>query len=422
MRTPPRLALLPLTALLAGAACAPDNVKEEPKEQVVVETNKEVELQPLPPVSRQGDFRTALDLLDRGGDPALAKRHLRREIEQLPEKRTIRARRLLEEIEAEPESYFAKNYGRGSFEYRVRPGDQLSTIANEFLGSPYSFYILGRYNGLNRLNLVDVGQTLRIPGRRRSIPPREEANQERERQAERQRAERQRAERQRAEQERAEQERAEQERAEQERAEQQLATAARNPATEARELIAQGDYKGAISVLEPYKYDANNRIMLFDLYLETARRAEAGGQLEEAQIDLEKAQALDPSSPTVGERLAVIEDKLRIETLMRSAEAAQNRGEIDEAIGLYRQVLAINPNHAQARQQNRVLTKSRIQYWQRVAVAAQRRQELDKAIFGWGKVLELDGDHARAKLKLDELAELKAHVGEIPQSETESSN
>lgn len=402
MRTSVLLAIFPLTALLAGAACPPE-VEETPEPVPVVKPPpKKVEPPPLPPVSREGDFLTAVNLLDRDGDPALAKRHLQREIEALPERKTRRTRRLLEEIDADPEPYFAQKYGRGSFKYRVQQGDQLSTIANRFLGSPYSFYILGRYNGLNQVNLVEVGQTLKIPGRSRGSaatagggtdtgavtqpvappppppdpdpppppPPPPSGN---------------------------------------------PAVGARE---KARDLIGQNDYRGAIAELEPYKDAPGNRGMLVDLYLETARRAEAGGQLEEAQGDLRKAQALAPSNPTVSDRIAAIDGKLRIESLMRSADAAQNRDEPDEAIGLYRQVLDINPNHAQARQQERTLTSKRIQYWERQALTAQNKQELQKAIDAWGEVLELDPNNRRAQLKREEVRDLKERAEGIPQAET----
>ncbi len=55
--------------------------------------------------------------------------------------------------------------GRDSFPYTVRSGESLSMLAQRFLGDPYSFYALARYNDIKVPRQLAAGQVLRIPGK-----------------------------------------------------------------------------------------------------------------------------------------------------------------------------------------------------------------------------------------------------------------
>ncbi len=63
-------------------------------------------------------------------------------------------------------------YGRESFTYRVLPGDTLATIAQRYMNDRDQFYGLARYNGIEVPRQLQVGQTIRIPGKQpRVVPP-----------------------------------------------------------------------------------------------------------------------------------------------------------------------------------------------------------------------------------------------------------
>ena len=68
---------------------------------------------------------------------------------------------LMRQIQADPQA----TLGRESFAYRVQPGDTISRIAQRFLGDVQQFYILARYNDLRVPRQLQVGQTLKVPGK-----------------------------------------------------------------------------------------------------------------------------------------------------------------------------------------------------------------------------------------------------------------
>jgi tetratricopeptide (TPR) repeat protein len=71
------------------------------------------------------------------------------------------ARKLLKQISLDPQAVAGTEW----FTYPVQRGEQLSELAQRFLGDKYRFYELARYNGIKVPRLLSVGQVLRIPGR-----------------------------------------------------------------------------------------------------------------------------------------------------------------------------------------------------------------------------------------------------------------
>jgi LysM repeat protein len=71
---------------------------------------------------------------------------------------------LMNQITADPAGAFAEKYGGKSFKYTVKPGDTLSKIAAAYLGDPYQFYILARYNGISVPKSVHAQQVIKVPG------------------------------------------------------------------------------------------------------------------------------------------------------------------------------------------------------------------------------------------------------------------
>ena len=71
---------------------------------------------------------------------------------------------LMNQITTDPAGAFAEKYGGKSFKYTVKPGDTLSKIAAAYLGDPYQFYILARYNGISVPKSVHAQQVIKVPG------------------------------------------------------------------------------------------------------------------------------------------------------------------------------------------------------------------------------------------------------------------
>jgi tetratricopeptide (TPR) repeat protein len=69
---------------------------------------------------------------------------------------------LLAQIDADP----VKMLGKENFLYKVQQDDTLSLIAQRFLGDPYKFYILGRYNDMTTFDSMEAGRSIKIPGKK----------------------------------------------------------------------------------------------------------------------------------------------------------------------------------------------------------------------------------------------------------------
>ena len=55
--------------------------------------------------------------------------------------------------------------GKEYFLYKVLPGDNLSKIAERFLGDKYLFYALARYNNISVPRQLQAGQIIKVPGK-----------------------------------------------------------------------------------------------------------------------------------------------------------------------------------------------------------------------------------------------------------------
>ena len=61
--------------------------------------------------------------------------------------------------------------GTKHFEYKVKPGDTLSRISEQFLKEQYRFFLLARYNGISVPRSLKVGQVIKVPGTKPKEPP-----------------------------------------------------------------------------------------------------------------------------------------------------------------------------------------------------------------------------------------------------------
>lgn len=118
------------------------------------------------PVSARQHTLDAIDALQ-VGDESRARRELQLALCQEGDDEL--ASSLLRQMEEPPDVFL----GPESFEYVVQPGDTLSKISEKFLGDPFLFYALARYNEIGDPRLLEVGRTVRVPGTAPSAVDRE---------------------------------------------------------------------------------------------------------------------------------------------------------------------------------------------------------------------------------------------------------
>lgn len=121
-------------------------------------------LPPGPPASPESKAQaqkvavSAADMLQSGNEDA-ARPELKRALALDPQNRI--ALSLTKQMTADPIAML----GKESFAYTIRQGDTLALLAQRFLGDPYLFYILARYNDIKVPKQVSVGQVVRVPGK-----------------------------------------------------------------------------------------------------------------------------------------------------------------------------------------------------------------------------------------------------------------
>jgi LysM repeat protein len=173
---PHRLSILFMSAaLLALAGCKTAPPQPAPEPGVATPGTAAPAPAPAPapvaaPVQRsEAEIRQLLDnarnLLDQGQEE-VADAELQKVLESDPNQRTAQA--LQRTIRDDPTTL----YGRESFPYRVAVGDTLAIISQRLLGDANQFYGLARYNGIKVPRQLQVGQTIRVPGKApRNLPP-----------------------------------------------------------------------------------------------------------------------------------------------------------------------------------------------------------------------------------------------------------
>ncbi|RYY17224.1 MAG: LysM domain-containing protein [Alphaproteobacteria bacterium] len=120
---------------------------------------------PTPAVAADERFTLILGLLSQG-KVAQARVDLVQYLEDRP--RDGRARDMLRQIDTDPTIL----YGTASFPYTIGDDDSLASIARRFMGSPYRFYGLAKFNALSVPADAKPGQIIRVPGRPYAVPPR----------------------------------------------------------------------------------------------------------------------------------------------------------------------------------------------------------------------------------------------------------
>ena len=303
-----------------------------------------------------------------------------------------RAKKLLEQINTDPETYLGKEYSH----YTVQYSESLSIIAERFLGDSLKFYILARYNAIKNPDLLKSGQIIKIPKKTRvprvtpqvreepqkeapkvSLPVPAPLEKEPEKKVVRKK--------------------------EPQSVEVEYAAA--------NQLYKAGKYQEAIDLLQDAMERGAAEIKVRDLmvliYSEYALDLIHQDKFLDAQKPLQNAVALRPGDKRLKERLANLENKLAAQRLYKNGLAALKAGSPDKAHEAFIQVLEIEPDHAKAQEQLTKLRPALIDFYNKKAMLAYRRQHLKEAISAWDKVLELDPDHELARLNRARALELQ---------------
>ncbi len=111
---------------------------------------------PQPGLSDQERFREVLYFLE-GGDPQSARVELVVYLEARPTSEL--AQDILSQIDLSSQDYFPEDFE----EIRLEPGQSLSTLSQQYLGSLYKFHALAKYNSIIEPRSIKMGQTIRIP-------------------------------------------------------------------------------------------------------------------------------------------------------------------------------------------------------------------------------------------------------------------
>ena len=377
------IAVLGMAVVLILTGCAGNpfaDPEPEPEPQPVPEAPPPAPPPPEPQLSAREYVTRAIDSLQ-DGDSEAARADLNQALILSP--RNSMARDLLAQLDVDPETAFSAE----SFEYTVVPGDTLSLIAQRFLGNPLQFYLLARYNDIEKPALLAVDQTLRIPG----SAPDEKAAQTTSAQP------------------------AEPDPpvsqspsamppatgAPANRTDVQEPTALAEESTNvdypvAYRLFENRDYAGAISVLENSAADEVSRALLVSSYRAYAEQLTAQERLPEARSVLASASALDPGDESTIMALAALDDRIEANLLFDQGMVEMRDAEYAKAYESFSEALIYQPDNAQASEQRALAGDKLVELYLQQAEQHVAEQEINAALALWNKVLEIDPDNEQA--------------------------
>lgn len=426
--------LICLGLLLGLTACETGTGGAEPEVQPVVL------YQPEPDLTPRERLKKAISLLELGG-AGQAGAELDAYLAEVPDSRL--ALDLKAQIAADPVAALGPQH----FLYTMQPGDSISSVAKRMLGDPLKFYILARYNNLENPSEIEVGQTIRVPGK---APPKAVALKTA--------AEKPQAaakEPQQAVQDAAlatapavpaknapapapavpakvapapapavpakEETRESDAAAQRLRAVETEAQAIERVLSTAEDYRGRGEHRSAINHLEEGLVEFPEapvvRQVAVATYLDHADQLYGGGRLTEAERALKRAAELEPGNAAVGKRLDQVARRQRAENLFVEASRFSNQNLPIDAFDTYSEVVKLVPDHAEAKKQLVSLKPKVAEAYHRQALTAYRLQELDKAVQIWDKVLQdIDPNYEPAKVYRAQAKELMERLENLSQT------
>ncbi|MDD4967545.1 tetratricopeptide repeat protein [Halothiobacillus sp.] len=233
--------------------------------------------------------------------------------------KNLAARNLQKQLTIDP----AKALGPAVSTYTIQPGDTLGGLAARFLGNPMDFVILGRYNDIKRGRDLQVGQTIKIPSKKKlkALPDEPQTLKTDEPTAEAPTVSP----------------------ATTKGAESSTSTA--EPAAPASESqTVKPEEAGSNAIVKPISPAEEARALAAQ---QAGLAAMQKNQLEEAAKEFSKALAIDPSLELAKTRAAQVQQK-RVQQYHEAALIAYRKQHLDEAIALWDKALALDPNYEPA--------------------------------------------------------------------------
>ena len=309
-------------------------------------------------------FLQALEELQ-AGTPDKARPTLERLL--VVEPNNAAGRNLLQQLDADPVETLGKEY----FSYKSLPGDTLSRIAKRFLGDPYKFYILAKYNGIQVPGHLEAGQSVKVPGKRPSGVAAESAAQ-----------------------------------AEPDMSDLKL--------SEARKLHASNRFQDAINMLEVTLREDGGSAELKDfvitVYVDYSGSSASAGQLVEARSILDRGLAAYPGNKRLKAQSDLLARQVNVEQTYQAGLTAIKGGAWTKAYESFVAVLAARPDHLGAKVKLTEVRSRAVEFYHRNATIAYRKQNMDEAISNWDKVLEIDPNNTLAKSNRAKAVELKERL------------
>ncbi len=343
-----------LIAGLSGCAMAPPAPEPVP----AVPEPQPVPAVVVPQGTAKELFKAGVDALQHG-DGQKAKPLLQQVLVLEPSHK--HAATLLPQIDADP----VEMLGKENFPYKVQPGDTLSLIAKRFLGDPFKFYILARYNGLAVSDNLEAGRMLKIPGKK--PPPAKTVAVEQPPSPE--------------------------------------VSGLRLP--EAKALYANGQFADAISALEQIRSEKGASAEVDDfavtVYSAYAKKLTDSGQPSEANKLLSKAVPLYPANERLKKQLENMGVNRNAEQSYQEGNQYLNDGELGKAYAAYEKTLKLAPEHAGAQMALLKIKPQVVEAYYADAVRARRRQNYSEALGYLDKLLEIDPNHELAKANRQEI-------------------
>lgn len=231
--------------------------------------------------------------------------------------KNLAARNLQKQLTIDP----AKALGPAVSTYTIQPGDTLGGLAARFLGNPMDFVILGRYNDIKRGRDLQVGQTIKIPSKKKlkALPDEPQTLKTDEPTAEAPAVSP----------------------ATTKGAESSTSTA-EPPASESQTV--KPEEAGSNAIVKPISPAEEARALAAQ---QAGLAAMQKNQLEEAAKEFSKALAIDPSLELAKTRAAQVQQK-RVQQYHEAALVAYRKQHLDEAIALWDKALALDPNYEPA--------------------------------------------------------------------------